>query len=128
MGFDLTKAMGFDKLGLYYNVKVDGIEGECFNYNVYFDGYVTEEKCRKIADAIHELRVPYEEKDIYMGYLDVSKETDIVRIYLDLGNVKPDYEDISIKGILQALNKVSGIKSVIVNEGIDVFYEGLDDF
>lgn len=128
MGFDLTKAMGFDKLGLYYSIKVDGLDGECFNYSVYLDGDVTEEKYKEICNAIDNFRNPYDEKDIYMGYYSVSKEDNKVEVYLDLGNVEPNYEDTSINGILLALNGVSGIKSVVINEGIDVFYEGLDDF
>lgn len=121
MDFDWTKAMGLDKLGLYYNIKADGIEGECFDYSVYLDGDVTEEKYKEICNAVHDFQEPYEEKDIYMGYLDISKEDDKIFIYLDLGNVTPQYEQASIEGILKALNNVSGIKSVIINEGLDDF-------
>ncbi|MDE5570258.1 MAG: hypothetical protein K2J47_03680 [Ruminococcus sp.] len=121
MDFDLTKAMGLDKLGLYYSIKADGIEGECFDYSVYLDGDVTEEKCQEICKAIEDFQKPYEEKEIYTGYLDISKESDKINIYLDLGNVKPQYENVSINGILLALNNVSGIKSVVVNEGLDDF-------
>ncbi|MDE7098822.1 MAG: hypothetical protein K2O60_06715 [Ruminococcus sp.] len=121
MDFDLTKSMGLDKLGLYYSIKADGIDGECFHYSVYLDGDVTEEKCYEIGIAIGEFFASYDEKEIYTGYLDISKEDDKIFIYLDLGNVKPQYEDISINGILQALNNVSGIKSVVINEGIDDF-------
>lgn len=119
MGFDLTKSMGLDKLGLYYSIKADGIEGECFNYSVYLDSDVTEEKCREIGSAIGEFFAPYDEKEIYTGYLDISKEDDKIEIYLDLGNVKPQYENVSINGILLALNNVSGIKSVVINEGAE---------
>ncbi len=120
MDFDLTKAMGLDKLGLYYSIKADGIEGECFDYSVYLDGDVTEEKCQEICKAIEDFQKPYEEKDIYMGYLDISKEDDKIFIYLDLGNTKCDmqFQDGIIKGILTALNSVSGIRSVVVNEGL----------
>ncbi len=118
---DLAKAMGFDKLGLYYSIKVDGLDGECFNYSIYLDGDVTEEKYREICNAVHDFCNPYEEKDIYMGYLSISKEDDKIEIYLDLGNVEPQYENVSINGILLALNNVSGIKSVVVNEGLDDF-------
>lgn len=121
MDFDLTKAMGFDKLGLYYNIKADGLDGECFNYSVYLNGDVTEEKYKEICKSIHDFQEPYDEKDIYMGYLDISKQADKIEIYLDLGNVEPNYEQVSINGILLALNKVSGIKSVVVNEGLDDF-------
>lgn len=118
MDFDWTKSMGLDKLGLYYSIKVDSIEGECFNYSVYLDGDVTKEKYKEICNAVHDFRKPYGDKDIYMGYLDISKEDDKIEIYLDLGNVAPNYENTSINGILQALNNVSGIKSVIINEGL----------
>lgn len=118
MDFDLTKAMGLDKLGLYYNIKADGIDGECFHYSVYLDCSVTEEKYKEICNAVHDFQEPYQEKDIYMGYYSVSKEDDKIEIYLDLGNVTPKYEQVSIEGILKSLNNVSGIKSVVINEGL----------
>ena len=121
MDFDWTKSMGFDKLGLYYEIGMDGIEGECFDYSVYLDGDVTEEKRDEITKAIGEYFAPYDEKEIYTGYLDVSADDDKIMIYLDLGNVSPQYEQVSINGILQAINNVSGIKSVVVNEGLGDF-------
>lgn len=126
MDLDWIKLMGLDKLGLYYSIKVDGIDGECFHYSVYLDGEVTEEKCNEIGKAIRDYFKPYDEKEIYTGYLNISKKDDKIFIYLDLGNVKPQYEDVSINGILQALNNVSGIKSVVINEGLDDF--DFDDF
>ncbi len=116
--FNLTKAMGFDKLGLYYNIGIDGLDGECFDYSVYLDGDVTGEKYQEISSAISEFFSFYDEKEIYMGYLDISRKDDKIFIYLDLGNVNPNDEETAIKGILKALNNVSGIKSVIVNEGL----------
>ncbi len=113
--------MNFDRLNLYYDVRLDGIEGECFDYSVYLDGDVIEEKYKEICKAVHDFQEPYEEKDIYMGYYSISKEDNKIEIYLDLGNVKPNYENTSINGILQALNNVSGIKSVVINEGLDDF-------
>lgn len=126
MGFDWIKAMGFDKLGLYYNIRMDGLDGECFEYSVYFENGLTDEKFGEADKAIDEFLKPYNEKEIYMGYIAVSRKDDKINIYLDLGNVKPQYENVSIKGILQALNNVSGIKSVVVNEGCD--YDFPDDF
>lgn len=118
MNFDWTKSMGFDRLGLYYDIRMDGMDGECFDYSVYLDGDVTDEKYQEIGKAIHDFREPYEQKDIYMGYYSVSKGADKAAIYLDLGNVDPNYQDTSIKGILLALNNVSGIKNVVINEGL----------
>ena len=117
MDFDWVKSMGFDKLGLYYDIKMDGLEGECFDYSVYLDGEITEEKYKEIYKAVDEFFEPYYEKDIYTGYLDISAYDEKILIYLDLGNVNPQYENVSINGILQALNNVSGIKSVVINEG-----------
>lgn len=113
--------MNFDRLNLYYDTRMDGLDGECFEYNIYLDGDVTEEKYKEICNAVHDFQEPYEEKDIYMGYLDISAYDDRIFIYLDLGNVEPDYEQVSIDGILLALNKVSGIKLVVVNEGCECY-------
>lgn len=111
--------MNFEALGLYYEASVAGFDGECFDYSVYFEDALTDEKIGEISQAICEFHKPYEEKDIYLGYIDVSKEDDKARIYLDLGNVEPEYENTAIHGILKALNNVSGIKKVILNEDCD---------
>lgn len=49
-----------------------------------------------------------------MGYIDIYKGEDQIMIYLDLGGVSE--ENSNMAGILNALNSVSGIKSVIINE------------
>lgn len=118
MEYPWDDMIGFEKLGLYYEAHMAGLDGECFHYSIYLDGNVTEEKCKEICDAVYDFRKPYSDKEIYMGYLDIyiSKEDDMIFIYLDLGNVDPDYEQTAIEGILKALNNVSGIKSVILNE------------
>lgn len=110
--------MNFSRLNLYYEARLNGIEGECFDYSVYLDGEVTEEKRREISSAIGEFFAPYDEKEIYTGYLNISRKDDRIYIYLDLGNVEPQYENVSIEGILLALNNVSGIKYVVINEGL----------
>lgn len=116
MGYELDDMMGFDKLGLYYEAHMAGFDGECFLYSVYFEDELTDEKFAEADEAIGEFFRPYSEQDIYLGYVDVSKAEDKVIIYLDLGNVEPEDSDTAIKGILKALNHVSGIKQVIVNE------------
>lgn len=113
--------MNFDRLNLYYDVRLDGLDGECFDYSVYLDSDVTEDKYKEICNAVDDFRKPYSDKEIYMGYLDISAYDDKIFIYLDLGNVKPQYENVSINGILQALNNVSGIKSVVINEGAECY-------
>lgn len=116
MEYELDGMMGFEKLGLYYEVHMAGIDGECFCYNIYFENSPTDEQFEETDKAIGEFIRPYVEKDIYMGYIDVTKEAERLSVYLDLGNVDEENQDPAIKGILTALNTVSGIKSVIVNE------------
>ena len=122
MEYEFDSMMGFDKLGLYYEAHMAGMNGECFCYSVYFEEGLTDEKFEETDKAICEFIKPYNDKDIYLGYLDVSKVDDKVDIYLDLGNVDPEYSETAINGILKALNNVSGIKCVIVNEGCDFDY------
>ena len=119
MEYELDNMMGFDRLGLYYEVHMAGIDGECFHYSVYFENGLTDEKFGELDKAIDEFVKPYNDKDIYIGYISVSKEDDKATVYLDLGGSTPNNEEIAIKGILKALNSVSGIKSVILNEGCD---------
>jgi hypothetical protein len=119
MEYELDSMMGFDKLGLYYEVHMAGIDGENFSYNVYFEENPTDETLMEVNNAVTDFLSPYNDKDIYLGYIDVSKNNDKLSVYLDLGNSDPEYEDTAIKGILKTLNNVQGIKSVIVNEDCD---------
>ncbi|MCM1288237.1 MAG: hypothetical protein NC240_07985 [Clostridium sp.] len=118
MEYEFDDIMGFDKLGLYYEVHMAGADGENFNYSVYFADGVTDEKFAEVDKAVSDFFNSFDEEED-LGYFDVSNEDDKVNIYLDLGGSDPDNEDTAIKGILKALNKVSGIKSVIVNEDVD---------
>lgn len=119
MEYELDGMMGFDKMDLYYEVHMAGIVGECFNYSVYFEDGYSDAKLEETEKAINDFITPYEDEDIYMGYINVSQNDDKMDIYLDLGNVEPEKSDTAIKGILKALNKVKGIKSVIINEDCD---------
>jgi hypothetical protein len=119
MEYNLDKMMGLDRLGLYYKTHMVGIDGENFSYSIYLEDNNIYDKFIEISKAITEFIHPYDEKDIYMGYIDVTKDDDKVNIYLDLGNVEPQYQDVAIKGILKAIDSVPGIESVIINEGCD---------
>jgi hypothetical protein len=119
MEYNLDKMMGLDKLELYYKTHMAGIDGENFSYSIYLENNNIYDKFIEISKAITEFIQPYDEKDIYMGYIDITKDDEKVNIYLDLGNVEPQYEDVAIKGILKAINIVQGIESVIINEGCD---------
>ncbi len=114
---ELNSMIELDKLNLYYEVHMVGLDGECFNYSIYFKDELNDEKVEKVAKAIEEFENQYnDDEDSYIGYIDVSKEGNKVNIFLDLGNVSPNYENISIQGILKAINNVPGIKQVIINE------------
>ena len=58
------------------------------------------------------------DEENYMGYIDIYKGEDQIMIYLDLGGVSEENSNMAVTGILNALNSVSGIKSVIINEGM----------
>lgn len=115
MEYEFDFMMGFEELGLYYEAHMVGFDGECFMYSVYFDEALTEDKFKEIENAIQKFVESYD-KDTYLGYIDVTQEDGKGSIYLDLGNVEPSDENIAVKGILKALNNVSGIKKVMINE------------
>ena len=119
MEYQFDSMLGLNGLNLYYEAHLAGIEGECFDYSVYFENGVTDEKISEISKAINEFTAPFDEKGIYPGYMSVSKEAEKAMVYLDLGNVNPNYENTVIRGILTAFNNVSGIKKVIINEWCD---------
>ena len=128
MGFDWNKYMGFDKLGLNYSIKMDGIEGECFSYSIYFTGDATDEKLEETRKAVGQFEDSLSGEDDYAGYISVAKSGNKIEIYHDIGNVKNENE--AIHGVLKSLNNVSDIKNVIVNEGMGGFddFEDFDDF
>lgn len=113
---ELDGMMGFDRLGLYYEVHMLGIDGECFYYNVYFDDGLTAARLAEVQSAIDAFLAPYNEKEVYLGYIDVSDNEEKAGIYLDIGGVDPDNANDAIYGVLRALNDVTGIRQVLINE------------
>jgi hypothetical protein len=112
----LDDVLGITRLGLSYPTHTEGIEGECFNYSVYFtDDTAGEEKAATVRNVVESFDFGLKDDD-YAGYLSISADKDKVTIYLDLGNVQPGNENKVIHGILLALNNVQDIKSVIINE------------
>lgn len=112
----LDDALAITKLSLNYTAHVDGIDGECFNYSVYFDDDIAdEEKATAVRNAVKSFDLGLTDDD-YTGYLSISADNEKVSIYLDLGNVHEQNEKKIIQCILLALNNVRGIKSVIINE------------
>ena len=114
--FDFDSILGVDQLDLNYEAHVAGFDGESFLYSVYFDGGVTDEKAEEIQQVMADYSSQNGDEENYMGYIDVYKGEDQIMIYLDLGGVSEENSNVAVTGVLKALNSVSGIKSVIINE------------
>ena len=114
--FDFDSILGIDQLDLNYEAHVAGFDGESFLYSVYFDGGVTDEKAEEIRQAMSDYSSQNGDEENYMGYIDVYKGEDQIMIYLDLGGVSEENSNVAVTGVLKALNSVSDIKSVIINE------------
>ena len=114
--FDFDSILGIDQLDLNYEAHVAGFDGESFLYSVYFDGGVTDEKTEEIQQVMSDYSSQNGDEENYMGYIDVYKGEDQIMIYLDLGGVSEENSNVAVTGVLKALNSVSDIKSVIINE------------
>ncbi len=114
--FDFDSILGVDQLDLNYEAHVAGFDGESFLYSVYFDGGVTDEKTEEIQQVMSDYSSQNGDEENYMGYIDVYKGEDQIMIYLDLGGVSEENSNVAVTGVLKALNSVSDIKSVIINE------------
>lgn len=114
--FDFDSILGIDQLDLNYEAHVAGFDGESFLYSVYFDGGMTDEKAEEIQQVMSDYSSQNGDEENYMGYIDVYKGEDQIMIYLDLGGVSEENSNVAVTGVLKALNSVSDIKSVIINE------------
>lgn len=118
---DMGAYMGFDKLGLGYDVSMDGIDGEMFDYSVYFDHEVTQADRDAVSAEIDKLYENYDE-DAYYGdislWQDESFDKEKVVVVLDLGNAD---DGSMITDILEAIDRVDGVSRVVINEGADEY-------
>lgn len=114
--FDFDSIFGIDQLDLNYEAHVAGFDGESFLYSVHIDGGVTDEKVDEIQQVMADYSSQNGDEENYMGYIDIYNGEDQIMIYLDLGGVSEENSNMAVTGILNALNSVSGIKSVIINE------------
>lgn len=114
--FDFDSILGVDQLDLNYEAHVAGFDGESFLYSVYFDGGVADEKAEEIQQVMSDYSSQNGDEENYMGYIDIYKGEDQIMIYLDLGGVSEENSNVAVTGVLKALNSVSDIKSVIINE------------
>ena len=115
----------FNELNTYFDIHVAGMEGECFEYSIYFEGGADEARAEEISAAIGKWQSQYDDED-YLGYIDITLEEDHVFVYLDLGSIEDC--DRSIYGIVETFKDVQGIREVIVNESTEDFMDDMEDF
>lgn len=114
--YGMDDILGLEELGLNYETSLEGLDGECFNYGVYFDGCSAESKLDEVSAAVTKAEESFDAPDPYIGYIDVTVEGEKINIFHDLGNVDPESCDAAIHAVLLSLNDVSGIKHVAINE------------
>lgn len=118
------KWIGIEKSELYYEVHLVQLD-EGFSYDVYFDNIINSQKFDEINNLVENFEKNYNYNgDDYAGFISVSKNDNIIHIYLDIGGVLPQNQNISAQGILKILNNVEGIKKVMIND----FENDYDDF
>lgn len=112
---ELDTMIGLDRLNLYYEAHMLGIDGENFLYSVYFEDEVTEAKLRELQTAVTE-RLVSKSGDEYFGHLDIFSRDGKAIVFLDIGGAEPEYGEMAIKGVPEGLNSVAGIRLVNINE------------
>lgn len=113
--------IGISDLNLYFETHMAGLDSEFIRFSVYFDNGVTDNSINDVRNAMSEWVESFEEQDIYAGYVVAINGGDRIIISLDYGCI--DNCDISLRGILASLNKISGISEVIINEEASLIYE-----
>ena len=111
---DFGEILGINQLNLSYNTRVEDFDGENFTYSIYFDDGASEEKKTEVDSAVEGFLSKH--SNDYMGYIDVSVVEGKIFIYHDLGGVEPENNNLAIQELLKALDDVTGIKEVIINE------------
>lgn len=110
---EMMEMLGLNELNLNYQIHINGFDGECFMYSVYFEKEVTEEAYNSINQAVSDF-VDEHGDDDDQGYISITNHGDKLSIYHDLGNT--DGSNGPIHGILNAIDSVAGVKMVIINE------------
>ena len=117
MDYELDSMIGLEKLNLYYEAHLVNLDGECFIFDIYFKNGVNNKKLKQIEKSIKDFSESFDYNgDTYPGYINVSTNEGVVSIFLDLGNVLPQNEIISIQGVLKSINNVKEIEKVMINE------------
>lgn len=115
----MEEMLGIDKLGLSYDVRVDGFDGESFVYSIYFDRSVTDRDIEETDMRLLALSQQNSEEE-YHGYISPAYPGGDNMLYfmLDLGNAD---DDEFIGAILSTLDGMEGISEVVINEGVDEY-------
>ncbi len=108
---ELRDLLGLDDLRLDYMVTIEDFDGECFTFSVR----ATDDNVKDLYEKIQEKMAEYQQSAAdYAGYIDVYKKQDKVSVYYDTGNVVDGLS--AVHGLLYAINEVSGVQSVVINE------------
>ena len=108
---ELREVLGLDELRLDYVVTIEDFNGECFTFSVR----ATDDTVKDFYEKIQEKMAEYQQSAVdYAGYIDVYEEQDKVSVYYDTGNVEDGVS--AVHGLLYAINEVSGVQSVVINE------------
>lgn len=112
----------FDSLGLYYEVRLEGIDGENFIYSIYFESEPDQNLIDTLNMKIGEAYSAYNENIdenygegyvAYVGELEREGERKYT-LCLDLGSAR---DDSMVSEILKIFNQYEGIEKIILNEG-----------
>lgn len=109
---DWDNIMNLKELNLYYEAHCEGIDGENFDFSIYLEDDNADAKIPEISDILN--KTP----DIAdnCSYWDIDKKSDDkISVFIDLGSAEND----PVPDILKAFNNVSGIKKLIINEGME---------
>lgn len=74
MEYEFDSMIEVEKLDLYYEAHLVGLDGECFIYNIYFNDGINDEKLEEVKKSVKEFSENYNYNgDTYPGYIDISK-------------------------------------------------------
>lgn len=108
---ELREMLRLDDLRLDYMVKIEDFDGECFVFSVR----ATDSNVNDLYEKIKEKMTNYQQSAAgCAGYIDVYEEQDKVSVYYDTGNVEDGLS--AVHGLLYAINEVTGVQSVVINE------------
>ena len=123
----MEETMGFDSLDVSYDIKIDGLDGDKYYYNIYFDHNTSDKELEDVdrcVDAIEKLNC----NGHYHGCLSkATRNADDMAVMVML-NLWDAEDDSFINSFLLALDIVDGIEKVVINEDLTKTQEEVPEF